>query len=184
MARISSGTNSKQNYQTPKALITACEKRFGPITVDLAACSYNKVCDRYIGPPEEGVVTLENVKDLIATDSLTYPWAGLTKLYGGVLWLNPPFNDIPTWAEQCEIEAEEGANILFLIPYGTTKGFMKHVVGKADLYMLIGRLAFIPGESFPKDCVICHYHKNSGDNLYFWDWKHDMLCGTFINTGV
>lgn len=175
MARISTGKNSKQDYQTPKELIKACENHFGKITLDLAARSYNKVCDRYIAPctGPEGPLPLD--KEAYAIDSFDHSWAKFYSVLGGLFWLNCEFGDIEAWSSKYVLEAKDGARGLLLIPFGTTKAFVKNVIGKADLYYLIGRLQFIPGESFPKDCVICHYYPGAGDFSCYWDWKSDIL---------
>jgi len=175
MARISTGKNSKQDYQTPKQLIEACEKRFGKITLDLAARSYNKACERYIAPCTGPEGPLPFDKEAYAIDSFDQDWSRLYAELGGIFWLNCEFSDIASWAKKCYVDSCNGANITLLIPYGTTKAFRRWVLGKADLYMLEGRLQFIPGESFPKDCMICHFYPGSGKNLYFWDWKKDDL---------
>lgn len=49
--RVTSGTDSKQDFGTPKVFLDAVEKRFGPIAIDLAAHSGNKVASRYFAPP-------------------------------------------------------------------------------------------------------------------------------------
>lgn len=175
MARISTGKNSKQDYQTPKALIEAVEKRFGPITLDLAARSYNKVCSMYIAPCTGPEGPLPFDEEAFGIDSFDYDWSYLHDQFGGIFWLNCEFGDIGRWSEKCKIEGAKGANLLLLIPYGTTKAFMKNVLGKANLYMLEGRLQFIPGESFPKDCVIAHYKPDAFGHIYFWDWKTDTI---------
>jgi hypothetical protein len=48
--RVTSGTESKQDYQTPKSLMEAIKKRFGPISFDLAAHAGNKQHPRYFAP--------------------------------------------------------------------------------------------------------------------------------------
>jgi hypothetical protein len=179
MARISTGKNSKQDYQTPKALIESVEKRFGKITLDLAARSYNKVCDNYLAPctGPEGPLSLD--KEAYGIDSFDHDWAELYKKLGGNFWLNCEFGDIGKWSARCALEANKGAQILLLIPYGTTKAFMANVVGKANLYLLEGRLQFIAGESFPKDCVIAHYGPAPDGGICFWDWKNDKITHVF-----
>jgi hypothetical protein len=179
MARISTGKNSKQDYQTQKELIQACEKRFGKLTLDLAARSYNKVCDRYIAPCTGPEGTLPLDKAAYRIDSFDHDWSLLYQELGGVFWLNCEFGDIARWSAKCALEASKGANILLLIPYGTTKAFMANVLGVADLYLLEGRLQFIPGESFPKDCVIAHYHTDTKGDVLFWDWKNNIIKYTY-----
>jgi hypothetical protein len=175
MARISTGKNSKQDYQTPKQLIEVCEKRFGKLTLDLAARSYNKVCSNYIAPctGPEGPLPLD--KEAFRIDSFDHDWSLLYKELGGTFWLNCEFGNIANWRKKCASEASRGANILLLIPYGTTTAFIKNVLGVADVYMLVGRLQFIPGESFPKDCVVAHYHPGATGDILFWDWKKNVL---------
>ena len=48
--RVTSGTESKQDYATPDQLIGIVAKRFGPISFDLAAHSGNKKHPRYFAP--------------------------------------------------------------------------------------------------------------------------------------
>lgn len=49
-ARISTGSGSKQDYGTPVEFLTAVEKRFGRIVVDLAAHRGNNKHPRYFAP--------------------------------------------------------------------------------------------------------------------------------------
>jgi hypothetical protein len=48
--RVTSGTESKQDYMTPTALMKNIVKRFGPISFDLAAHAGNKQHARYFAP--------------------------------------------------------------------------------------------------------------------------------------
>jgi len=185
MARISSGVNSKQDYQTPKKLIEACIKRFGPIGLDLAAHSGNHVVEKYIAPctGPEGPMPFD--PNAIAMDTFDQDWAELYKKHG-LLWLNPPFGDIERFSARCVKEAERGARILLLIPYGTTAAFNENVLDEADIYSLIGRLQFIEGESFPKDCIIAEYGPMIGrgqgkfqPHIQFWDWKKDVIVANY-----
>lgn len=50
--RISTGTDSKQDYQTPADFMGAVTKRFGSPTFDLAAHAGNHQFDRYYAPAE------------------------------------------------------------------------------------------------------------------------------------
>lgn len=49
-ARISTGADSKQDYQTPADFKAAVEGRFGPIVFDLAAHAGNALCSEYYAP--------------------------------------------------------------------------------------------------------------------------------------
>jgi hypothetical protein len=179
MARISTGKDSKQDYQTQIELVRAVEKRFGKITLDLAARSYNKICDKYLAPCTGPEGPLPFDKEAYGIDSFDYCWADIYYELQGLFWLNCEFGDIDRWSAKCKKEAENGAKIALLIPYGTTKAFMKNVLANADVYLLEGRLHFIKGQSFPKDCLIAIYSKYTSGNIYFWDWKKDIIKAKF-----
>lgn len=48
--RISTGSDSKQDYSTPRRFLDAVEKRFGTIVFDLAAHAGNHIVPRYFAP--------------------------------------------------------------------------------------------------------------------------------------
>lgn len=50
--RVTSGTDSKQDYSTPMDFMRAVEGRFGPPVFDLAAHAENTRCSKYFAPPE------------------------------------------------------------------------------------------------------------------------------------
>jgi len=66
MARVSTGSNSKQDYATPLDFLDNVVKRFGQITFDLAAEPHNKKHERYFGPLE--FVTKGSAEDLGIAD--------------------------------------------------------------------------------------------------------------------
>lgn len=61
--RVTSGSESKQDYATPETLIAAVVKRFGPISFDLAAHAGNKRHPRYFAPTHF-VKTIESKEKL------------------------------------------------------------------------------------------------------------------------
>jgi phage N-6-adenine-methyltransferase len=75
---------SKQDYGTPWPLIRAIEKRWGRLTIDLAATRHNSKAPKCITPEE---------------DSLKQDWS--ERIGDGLGWLNPPFEDIDPWAKKC-----------------------------------------------------------------------------------
>lgn len=107
----------------------------------------------------------------------------------GLLWLNPPFNDIPAWASRCRNEALLGANILLLTPLAVSNWFVDFIAGFADVYLLNGRISFIKGEPYNKDCMLSHFYLNSRDRnavlknevcgdwrwMSIWDWRNDKI---------
>lgn len=149
---------SNQDYGTPIPFIQAVEKRFGPISFDLAASEENKKSPLFFG---------------VIRNSLTQPWHRIQ----GNLWLNPPFSSITPWAKKCAEESIKGARILFLVPSSTgANWFRDWVWGHAEVYFLNGRLTFEGcSDPYPKDLILAHYHIGPfGLCPYIWDWKKDL----------
>jgi phage N-6-adenine-methyltransferase len=173
-ARISSGSESKQDFATPWDLFRACEKKFGPIGFDLAAHDRNTKHERFF-----------SMKD----DALKQDWHAIDDAQDPpLLWLNPPFADIGPWAKKCAAEHKLGAQILLLVPAAVgSNWFRDFVFPHAHVFALNGRVPFMPDKptwGYPKDCMICHY----GDweqygfgaaalllhRFDVWSWKNDV----------
>lgn len=124
--------SSKQTYATPDDFISAVEKRFGPISFDLA-------CEKETMRGEGGFTKEE--------DSLAMDW---TKPKGN-LWLNPPFDDIGKWAKKCS-EYQGDGKIMFLVPASVgSNWFRDFVYAKSLVIFLNGRLTFKGcKDSYPK----------------------------------
>lgn len=163
-ARVSSGKDSKQDYATPPEFIQAVERKFGPIQFDLAAHAGNAKHARYFAPTEDPAA--------YAVDAFAHPWVDLSLLFpGGPLWLNCEFNDTARWAARCSAEGRYGANIALLTPVAITNWFCDYIVGRADVYLLKGRLCFDGESPFPKDCMLSHFHPQATGAITVWDWK-------------
>lgn len=144
---------SKQDYATPDDFIAAVVRRFGRLTVDLAADATNAKAPRYLD--EE-------------TDSLSVDW----HRYKGLLWLNPPFADVAPWARKCRVEASQGARVVLLVPAAVgSVWFATHVHGSAHVYFLSPRLSFDGKHPYPKDCVLCAYGPPFGAGYSCWRWR-------------
>jgi phage N-6-adenine-methyltransferase len=133
---------SKQDYQTPREFIKALERRFGRITIDLAASEKNAVCKKYIDKKK---------------DSLKRPWP--TK---GVLFLNPPYRWLRPWFAKCAEHRKllkKGSVLLVLVPASIGSiWFEKHVLDKADVEGLRPRLTFRRMKwPYPKDLMLLIY---------------------------
>jgi len=152
MAKMKRG--GKQNYETPQALIAACERRWGRLAIDLAADEANKKADVYIGEAE---------------DSLKTPWPA-----HALCWLNPPFANIEPWARKCEEHMLGGGNVLLLVPASVgALWFANHIANKADVYLLTKRVSYDGKSPYPKDCIIAHFHPESLGKWEAWDWTKD-----------
>jgi phage N-6-adenine-methyltransferase len=147
--------NSKQDYGTPKDLIAAIEKRFGFLSVDLAARKDNAICPDFVTPEE---------------DSLSVDW----RKFGGTAWLNPPYAKIAPWARKCAASAGPHLRILMLVPAAVgSNWYAEHVHGKAMVFALSPRITFV-GESMPyvKDVILAAYGFGvTGFDLWRWSGK-------------
>lgn len=148
--------NSKQDYQTPLDFMGAVKQRYGKLSFDLAADKANTQCELFYSQEE---------------NSLIQPWHLLT----GILWLNPPFDNIGHWAKKCHEESQKGVQILFLVPNSTgANWFRDYVHNKAYVTMLNGRLTFVGcKDPYPKDMVLIHYGAYYGAGYGIWDWRNE-----------
>jgi phage N-6-adenine-methyltransferase len=169
LARTGASLNrggSKQDVETPLALIRAVERRFGPIVCDLAATADNKkgVGD-FIGPDR---------------DSLAQPWADL--YWSGTLWLNPEFGDVAPWAEKCAFESRLRSGVIaMLVPASVgSNWWADHVHQKAMVLALTPRVKFVGhSAAFPRDLALCVYG-NESTGFDVWDWGlHDRFFTSF-----
>lgn len=147
--------NSRQDYGTPPAFIYAVEKRFGKLSVDLAAHSRNHKARSFL------------------TNSFTRDWRKLS----GLLWLNPPFDKITPWAKKCAEEgAFNGAKILLLVPASVgSNWFRDYVANVAHTVFLNGRISFDGKNPYPKDCMLCLFGFNGSQGVpgcfSIWSWN-------------
>ena len=147
---------SKQDYGTPKAFMTAVERRFGSIVCDLAADAHNTKSECWYGEDR---------------DSLTVPWA--LENPEGTLWLNPPFSDITPWAAKCSVERLSRTGLILLLTPASigTEWFASHVHGQAMVLGLSPRLTFEgTTDPYPKDLMLSVFgYGMSGFDLWRWD---------------
>lgn len=122
---------SRQDYGTPWTLIRAIEKRWGPLTIDLAARADNAKAPLFISPEE---------------DSLQQDWG--ERIRSGQGWLNPEFGDIAPWVGKCADwlcrpkPALQGS-IFTLTPASIgSEWFADHCEGKAKVVGLRPRICF------------------------------------------
>ena len=161
-ARVSSGSDSKQNYGTPWDFIEAVERAWGvPYwSYDLAADEHNCKGRNWFDEQQ---------------DSLSQNWRQLD----GYLWLNPPYNDIAPWVEKCYRSTRTpGRSIFVLIPASVgSNWYLQWVHNKCDVYFLNPRLRFVGASApYPRDLMLCAYGGQTQqelDNLHppsVWRW--------------
>ncbi len=146
--RLTSGSDSKQDYGTPDALVSVLEEVKGrPFDVDLAATEDNSKARQCITPE---------------MDSLRISWAG-SYTDGEMCWLNPPFANIGDWAEKCAQEttgAHNWLSIYLLVPASIGAAWYRHYVYPyATTYALYPRIPFDGWHetAYIKDCMLCEY---------------------------
>jgi phage N-6-adenine-methyltransferase len=158
---------SKQDYATPRSFIAAVEKKFGKISLDLAANKKNRVCENYLGPDHD------NPK---RRDAFEVDWAkALGK--GKHAWLNPPFADIAPWAKICmgvtrELRIDQ--DIFFLIPASVGSNyFAEYIFDVAKVLFIRPRLSFDGKDPYPKDLILCVYNAPPGFDTWRWDEEEE-----------
>lgn len=175
---------SRQVWSTPWPFLDAVERRFGPITFDLAADLTNcrvrsfdaakllgggqAVLPRafakcYYGPSSE-----------FGVDALAQDWRQLS----GNLWLNPEYADIGPWAKKCSESAAYDSRmkraparrIFFLVPASVgSEWFAEYVFDAAHVIFPRPRLSFDGKAPYPKDTCLAVYGEKPGVSLWRWD---------------
>ncbi|MCK9358140.1 MAG: phage N-6-adenine-methyltransferase [Dehalococcoidia bacterium] len=145
--------SSRQDYGTPPEFLRAVERRFGPVTFDLAAHAGNSVVPGYHSP---------------ADDSLVQDWTR----HNGTLWCNPPFGRPEPWAAKCARSKGPGRRILLLTPASvSTEWFADHIYGQARVYAVRPRLTFVGcTASYPGDLILSVYDPEMTPAFCLWRW--------------
>lgn len=147
---------SKQDYGTPRELIAAVEKRFGPLVCDLAASADNAKAPLFITKEQ---------------NTLIQPWA--EQYPSGNLWLNPEFADLEPYVEKCWVESQRRHGLIHLLVPASigANWFAKHVVHKSMVLGLSPRITFEGcDQPYPKDVMMAVYgYGFSGFGT--WRWK-------------
>lgn len=169
--KTSSGPTIKRGQSsgdiwTPQVFIDAVEKRFGPITIDLAASGPQSAKASIFITPEQ--------------DSLKQDWAAM--LNGGLGWDNCPYSNITPWAKYHAEQSLRGAETLLLVPASVgSNWYWNHVEPWADVYS-VGRMVFnncfdkhgeLVTTVYPKDLILAHYYADAHERskMRRWLWK-------------
>lgn len=114
-------------------------------------------------------------------DAFAHDWSALYKMDPNpeapwTLFLNCEFSDCAPWAEKFLMEARRGADGVLLTPAALGSNWCRdHILGKADVYELNGRLCFDGKNVFPKDCMLTHFWPGMTGARHLWDWRRDAL---------
>jgi len=156
MGKTGAGFNrgaSKQDYKSPEDFMSALRKRFGPIAFDLAASDHNTQHRNYF---------------TIRDNSLIQEWHKIP----GLLFLNPPFDNIAPWAKKCMDERLLGAHIAFLVPASIGSNWFQDFVFKHSFtHGLNPRLCFDGIAPYPKDMMLNVFSPWGETGFDVWRWK-------------
>lgn len=116
-------SSDRHDWETPPDLFAELDAEFH-FELDVCALPHNAKCSTFYTPHEDG---------------LRQPWAPC------VCWMNPPYGrEIGAWVEKAATEARVGALVVGLLPARTdTRWFHEHVLGRAELRFLRGRIRFV-----------------------------------------
>ena len=135
-------SSSHHGWETPAELSASLSEAVGGFDLDPCAGSTNS--------------RLARVKARVL---LTFNDDGLNAKWFGTVFCNPQYGrSLSRWISKCATEAESGTTIVALIPSRTdTQYWHDHIAGKADIWMLKGRLRFGDGAApspFPSTVVL------------------------------
>lgn len=115
-------TEERNDWATPRSLITRLEKEFGKFDLDVCASHTNKVCERFFDIEQNG---------------LEQDWEG------SLIWCNPPYSQKNEFIDKAYQEAKKGTKIAILFPAFTETAWFRDLKAKSQwLLFLNGRLVF------------------------------------------
>lgn len=123
-------------YETPQDFFDQLDAEFR-FDVDVCALPENAKCKRYYTPEMDG----------------------LSQLWEGVCWCNPPYGrEIGAWVRKARFASDAGNTVVMLLPARTdTAWFHDWIYGMAEIRFVRGRLKFGGGKNsapFPSMIVI------------------------------
>lgn len=115
-------TEERDDWATPRTLISRLEREFGRFELDACASLKNRVCEKFFDKEQDG---------------LQQDWQG------SFVWVNPPYSEKNAFIEKAHAEAQKGAKIVMLMPAFTETAWFRELKAKSKwLLFLNGRLVF------------------------------------------
>jgi len=101
---------------------------------------------------EIGVIPERETDDAYEGDGLKAEWARISRLLGGLVYVNPPYGGkrrvIDAWIEKCRTESALGAEIVGCVPASTGANWFRGIWGSAQAVCFpYGRLRFVKPET-------------------------------------
>lgn len=150
---------SMQIVGTPDDFLEALRRRFGPISLDLAANKHNAVARKFYGRGSKH-------PDAFAVKR----WPVLRASWA---FCNPPFGDIPRWVARIVRESARGCRTLLLVPASVgAEWFNTWVRPFGYVLELTPRLKFKTHKTaYPKDMVLVAFTPERLTGRQMWRWK-------------
>ncbi len=115
-------TEERDDWSTPRSLISRIEREFGKFELDACASLKNRVCEKFYDKDQDG---------------LQQEWQG------SLVWVNPPYSKKMDWIEKATVESKNGAKIVMLLPAFTDTAYFRELKNRSQwLLFLSGRLVF------------------------------------------
>ena len=115
-------SEERDDWSTPRSLISRLEAVFGRFDLDVCASPKNRVCEKFFDKDQNG---------------LEQDWQG------SLIWVNPPYSQKNEFIEKAHREAQKGTKIIILFPAFTETKWFSDLKAKSDwLLFLTGRLVF------------------------------------------
>ena len=156
---------SNQVVGTPWDFVHAVERRFGPLSIDLAALATNSKAPLFVSPE---------------VDTLAIDWRALVPgdhKSSVNMWLNPEYSEIAPYAkkcaESCGTPTTDGPTIFLLVPASVgSQWYWNYVHGRALVHVLYPRLTFEGhADPYPKDLILAAYGPPPGFVRGLWkEW--------------
>lgn len=143
-------SSSSDEWSTPRDLFAALDAEFG-FTLDPCASPENHTCADYFTKEQNG---------------LSRPW-------GGVVFMNPPYGRaIGLWMRKAYEESQRGATVVCLVPVRTDARWWSVVEHAAEVRFIRGRLKFgnAPTSApFPNAIIVFRPGHNGQPKVHYWD---------------
>ena len=121
-------------WSTPQDLFDALDSEFR-FTLDVCATAENAKCGAFFSPDQDG----------------------LSQVWRGVCWMNPPYRGIAAWMRKAYESATAGAVVVCLIRARTDTRWWHEYAMRGEVRFLRGRLSFGDGQGrapFPSAIVV------------------------------
>jgi phage N-6-adenine-methyltransferase len=118
-------TSKRQNWATPAALCALIARLWGGIALDPCAARHSRI----------------RARARYFTGGLERPWPAR-----GLVYVNPPYDEIAKWAARCLEHARAGGEVLMLVPARVDTRWFKLLRRAPGVAFVEGRLRFeLPG---------------------------------------